>query len=304
MARVSPHTRQRGLALLIVLVVVALGSVIAVALVERSQRALARTQALADRQQVMQLSAGMALITERLLDERLRQADGVLMPEALAQWTPAYDIPGGTIQGRAWVLDGRFNLNALTHPTPERRGQARVVFGRLLRHLQLNARLGDEIMAWLDSAAQAQPNPTDAPRAPLVHVSELREVPGLDEAAYDALMPHIAVWPSPRLALNVNATEPEVLAAFVEALDVTAARRVLASRPFRRSQDLWAEPVLAGASLTPEERDRLTVESGVFLAQARVRFARDGRVQTHDGFRLIQTAGSGYDFRYVSQGVP
>jgi|GEM_PF-4826873 len=46
--------KQRGLALVIVLVAVTLGSVIAVALVERTQRALARTQALSDRHQVMQ----------------------------------------------------------------------------------------------------------------------------------------------------------------------------------------------------------------------------------------------------------
>ena len=290
--------KQRGLALVIVLVAVTLGSVIAVALVERTQRALARTQALSDRHQVMQVSAGMALITERLLEERLAASEGVVTPEALLQWTPAYQIPGGTVQGRAWVLDGRLNLNALMHPDPDTRAQARRVLNRLLAELQLNARLSRDIVQWLNTPDER------TPRAPLIHVSELREIPGLDPRAYETLLPHVAVWPSPALSLNVNATGPAVLAAFVEALDREQARRVLSKRPFRRDQDLWAEPIMAGAALTPDERARLAVRANVFLAQARVRFSRQGGVQTHDGFRLIQGSGSGYDFRYVSQEVP
>ena len=295
---------QRGVALLIVLVVVALGSVIAVALMERSQHALARTQALSDRHQVMQLSAGMALITRRLLEERLAQSDGVVMPETLAAWTPAQDIPGGTIQGRLRVLGGRFNLNALTHPEPARREQAWAVFDRLLTHLQISPRVGQDLRQWLGQTADSSARPSGTQRAPLVHVSELREVPGVDQATFNRLGQHVAVWPSPELSLNVNAAQPEVLAAFVEGLDVGQARRVLARRPFRRAQDLWAQQPLVSAAVSDEQANRLTLQSGVFLAQARVRFERDGAVQVHDVFRLIQVSGSGYDFRYVSQGVP
>ena len=133
----------------------------------------------------------------------------------------------------------------------------------------------------------------------LAHVSELRWLRSVDQAVYDALRPHVAALPEQNLQININTTTPEVLVALIDALDLASARLVLADRPFNDLGQLRAHPVL-GPLLTPDLERRLVIDSQWFLAQARVRLAGIER----DFFRLLAVDSAGYDFRYVSQGLP
>lgn len=295
---------QRGLALLMVLVVLALASVIGVGLLERSQTATARTQALSDRWQAGQLSLGMEQIAQQALQAMLEKTNNPAAVVDLSQWSPPYEIPGGRVQGRLIDLGGRFNLNALTHPELATRLQALAIFNRLLEQLDLNPRFGQQLMNWLGMATQDAVNSPSHGKAPLIHVSELREMPGMDEAIYQTLLPWVAVLPSPELVININATRPEILASMFVAMDVAQAQRVLADGPYRSIESVWAQPILRDLNLSMDERKRLVVRSPWFLAHARVMFDRQGPGHTHHRFGLIQAGGSGYDFRYVSQGIP
>jgi len=296
----SKQSKERGAAILITLVVVTMASVMGLAMIERSQESVARTQALMDRSTVDRLSDGMVLLAKRNLADW--QANGNRLPSGidLSEWTPPYQVPGGVVQGRLIDLSGRLNLNALLHPEPEKRLFAQQVLERLLISLNLNQRLAAEIAAWL----QRPRTEGAAGRLPLIHISELIEMPGMDRQSLEVLSPWVSVLPTPEFLVNINQTTPRMLASLMGSLTLTGAQQLQGDAPFERIEDLWTHPVWAAIETTASERASLTTQSGWYLAQTRVSLDRGGEAIRHDVFRLISATGSGYDFRYVSQGQP
>ena len=303
-----PH--QRGAALLIALVAVALSTLMAVALIERGQRDLARTAALLANQQAWQYAWGMQILGERMLDRAL--AEGLDPASLSGTWTEAFAVPGGFVQGRLIDQHGRFNLNSLAHGDQAMAARAEQVLIRLLEQLGLPRVIAAELREWTRGANEigvastgaefwygSQRPPYRRARVPLAHVSELRWLRSVDEEAYQRLLPLVAALPPGVLTVNVNAAAPELLAALVVGLEVEQARRVLADGPFNSLEQLNAHPLLAG-SLDPEQMLMLSIGSRWFMLQARV--VLDGIER--DYHRLMQRDGSGYDFRWFSQGQP
>ncbi|MGY6554880.1 MAG: type II secretion system minor pseudopilin GspK [Wenzhouxiangella sp.] len=306
----GPLSRQRGAALLIALVAVALATLMAVSLIERSQRDLARTSALLANQQAWQYAWGMQILGERLLDRAL--ADGLDPASLSGTWTEPFAVPGGFVQGRLIDQHGRFNLNSLAHEDRVLAARAEQVLIRLLEQLGLPRMIAAELREWISGATEvgmagtgaefwyaSQSPPYRRAGVPMGHVSELRWLRSVDEDAYQRLLPLVAALPSTVLTVNINAAAPELLAALVDGLELEQARRVLADGPFNELQQLNAHPLLAG-SLGPEQMAALAVGSRWFMLQARV--VLDGIER--DYHRLMQRDGSGYDFRWFSQGQP
>lgn len=298
---------QRGAALLIALVAVALASVLALSLIERGQGSLARTQALVASERSYQLALGMELLATDLIEQAL--ADGGL-PLPNGRWTPPYDVPGGRIQGRLDDQGGRFNLNALAHPDPQTASIAFEAFERLLDHLGLNRLIAAELADWIELPAMPRPGsaadgwylarqpPYRMAGTRLAHVSELRWLRSVDEASYVRLVPHVAALPEPELRVNVNTATAAVLASMDIEMSLEEARRILGDGPYRDVRAFMAHPIIATRP-RPELQRHLQVQSLWYLAQARVTL--DG--VERDYYRLIRHGGSGYDFRLFSQGI-
>lgn len=301
--------KQRGAALLVALMVVALATVLAVGLFERDRQTLARSAALEQSERSYQYALGMDLLAADLLD---RAAAGGLEADAInGQWTPVYEVPGGRVQGRLLDLNARFNVNALASDDPAQTAAALAGFERLLQWLELDPIIARELADWV------QPTPTLRPGSagdgwyanqrpgyrraglPMAHVSELRWLRSVDEAAYRRLSAVTTAVPERRLVVNPNTVEPLVLAALVEGLEPSAAMRVLADGPYARIDDFLAR-LAADGFVVPGLQAQLTTTSRWFLAQARVVAGGLER----DYFRLMDRQGSGYDFRWFSQGTP
>lgn len=306
----SGPQQQRGSALLIALVAVALATLLAVGLIERSQRDLARTSALLANEQSWQYAWGMQVLAERLIERAL--ADGLDPASLSGTWTEPFAVPGGFVQGRLIDQHGRFNLNSLAHADRVMAARAEQVLIRLLEQQGLPRTIAAELREWISGGSEpgmagtgaefwygAQNPPYRRAGLPLAHVSELRWLRSVDEEIYQRLLPQVTALPSTSLSLNVNATSPELLSALVETLELEQARRVLADGPFSDLQQLNAHPLLAGA-ITPDQLALLAVGSRWFMVQARV--VLDGIER--DYHRLMQRGGSGYDFRWFSQGAP
>lgn len=301
--------RQTGSALLIALVAVALATLLAVGLMERAQRDLARTSALITNERSWQFALGMEALADRVLAQAL--ADGVDPASLAGAWTEPFAVPGGAVQARLVDQHGRFNLNALGHPDRALAARAEQVLIRLLEQLGLPREMALELREWqldvgMDGAArgsefwyEAQNPPYRRAGLPLVHVSELRWLRAIDLAAFERLLPHVTVLPSRQLTINVNAASPELLSALIEGLEVEQARRLLADGPFGDVQQLSAHPLVANR-LSPEHMTMLSVRSSWFLVHSRV--VLDGVAR--DYHRLMDRSGSGYDFRWFSQGPP
>ncbi|NDY96455.1 type II secretion system minor pseudopilin GspK [Wenzhouxiangella limi] len=300
--------RQRGSALLIALVAVALATVLAVGLLERAQRAMARTEALISGERSYQYALAMEALVARMMTRA--RAEGLDAALADGAWTPPYDVPGGQVRGRLLDQQGRFNLNALASPDGALARRAERRLERLLEVLGQPPAVAAELADWIEGDAAirsgsvgdfwyaAQQPAYRMSGLPLAHVSELRWLRSVDSGVYEVLLPHVTALPDPRLRVNVNSTSAEVLSVLVEGLDVESARRVLADGPFTDPAQLSAHPLLAGL-LTPDVERELLVSSEWYLAQARVVLEEIER----DFFRLMTLDGAGYDFRYASQGL-
>lgn len=303
------------MALLLTLVVMTLASVLALSMLEQANRSIARTQAVVDRSSVNALSDGMALLAQRGLDEWQALTDQGKLSRGIDEWTPAYPVPGGMIQGRLVDLGGRFNLNALLHSDPNKRRYAQAVFERLNRALNLDPGAVLELSQWLNTR---QMSPSEMGRSPwdgagnqqkvlpLMHLSELREWPGYQANVYEAWAPHVVVLPSTELVVNVNRASEAVLVALFSGLDLSQAERILLDRPFEDLASFWAQPIIQSLVLNEHQQQSVVVRSDWYLAQARVTLDQTGQSGgvSYDVFRLMSASGSGYDFRYVSQGTP
>ncbi len=303
------HRRQRGSALLIALVAAALAAVIALAMIERGQGTLARTQALLNTERAYQYARGMEILSADLLEQAV--SEGIDARRLDGAWTAPFDVPGGLIQGRLMDQNARFNVNALAHPDSQQAAIALARFERLLNHLGLNPLIAVELADWVSGASMPRPGsvgdawyagqqpPYRMAGVPLAHVTELRWLRSVDAETWARLRPYVTALPDHELSINVNTASPEVMASLVEEMDLDQARRVLADGPFNDVADFIAHPLvvsLAGPDLALD----VTVFSPWYQAQARVII--DG--VERDYFRLMHVGGSGYDFRLFSQGVP
>ena len=290
--------------MLVALLAVVLATVLALSMIEISQRGQARTQALIEGERSLQLARGMEL----LAFDWLQNED--LPAQLTGEWSAPFSVPGGAIQGRLIDQNARFNLNALAHPDPQQALDAQRQFERLLRLLELDPVLAVELADWLNPAGGPRPGaPGEAWYAGqqppyrqagqlLVHVSELRWLRSVDGQVLQRLSPHVTALPEPVRLLNVQTADEWVLASLFVDIALADARRLASDRPFRDVADFLAHP-LVGGRLTPAEAEMLIVHSRWFVAQARVSMNDRER----DYFRLMQRGASGYDFRLFSQGV-
>jgi len=288
MSRARAPNRQRGAALLIALLVVALAAMVAGGVVERSQRDVARTASVIDAERAWQYAAGAEGLA-RAWVRRLREG-GPVEP-APGAWTEPFPVPGGTVSARMLDESGKFNLNGLASPDPAEAARAHRGLARLLAAVNVDASLADRVAGLVGRG--------EARRVRLAHLSELDRLPGFDAELRRRLTPVLAVLPDPTARVNVDRSTPAVLAAVLDGLSLEAARALLARGPFDSMQRLLDQPELA--VIDPEiARARLATESRWFMVHARV--VLHGRV--YDFFRLVGPATSRYDSRYVSRAIP
>ncbi len=221
-ARRPPRSmsRQRGVALLSAVLVVALAVLLVASLLDTGEASRARTRNALRAEQTWQLLLGLEGWAVAALRRDEAEAAGVDGPgDAWLVPLPPIRIPGGEIRGRLRDASGCFNLNRL-HAAGVDDPQALAAFERLLANLRLDPTLAQRLADWMDADAiprsggaedahyaQRQP-PYRTAAGPLAHVSELRLVAGVDDAAFQRLAPHACALPVAS-AGNINfATRP------------------------------------------------------------------------------------------------
>ena len=212
-------SRQRGVALLVALLVVALSTILIAALLDRGELAMARSRNLLRAEQAQAYAQGLeAYAAQVLLTTWDDGADTNGSPWALP--LSPQEVPGGRISASLRDLNGCFNLNNLSPQTPAS-AQWKAIFEALLTQREIDPRLADAVQAWLDTDPAAvgdanhylaAPLPYRPRGGPFAHVSELRLVRGVDSAIYARLAPHLCALPAGTL-LNVNTADAVVLQA-------------------------------------------------------------------------------------------
>lgn len=281
--------RERGVALITALLVVAVAAVAATGMIWRQHLAIRRTQNLLARDQAWLYARAAEAVAISLLDRDRRNTDIDTLQERWAGVLPPIQVGPATIQLKISDLQSRFNLNALAASG----GSAQAAAEQLRRlvanlhpsyHTGLEAALAD----WLDSNLRPRfpggaensvytrlEPPYRAANQLMLVPSELRLVAGVDAATYQALRPFITALPEADTVLNVNTAPAAVLRSLADSLSAQDVEAAIA----KRQEEPWgsveaflqALPAAAAAEINPE---RLGVASHYFLAHARVTLER------------------------------
>lgn len=240
MRQLSGRARQRGVAVLTAVLVVALATVLAVNLLWQGSVDLRRTETLLLQDQARQYNLGGEELARVFLAKDYRNNPGKEDTTKEIWATPLKrDFEGGFFEG--WLLDqqGRFDLNSLVGANGQPDEKATRQFVRMLGLLPLESPLDastatalmEATVDWIDPDSAPQLNGAEddrytsrqPPYRPanfwFVSVSELQAVEGYTAEIYAALEPHVTALPpaeAERRKINVNTATDVVLASLVD----------------------------------------------------------------------------------------
>jgi general secretion pathway protein K len=229
--------QQRGVAILIALVVIAIAAAIASRMIWDRNLELHRTENLLRFQQNYEYALGAESWIGSLMHQDLGTGPTVSLNQSWAQRLPPLPIPHGLIAGQVTDLAGFFNVNNLAAQgggvDPDQLG----VFERLLAELHINPDIAQAVAAWVASAPAgsmqsfnstyaAENPPYRAPMAPMASTTELRLIAGLTPDQYQRLRLWVVALPVPT-AINVNTAPLQVLAALAPDVTTSALDAIL-----------------------------------------------------------------------------
>ncbi|MDX5370840.1 MAG: type II secretion system minor pseudopilin GspK [Pseudomonadaceae bacterium] len=251
--------RQRGVALITVLLVVALATLVCAGLMLRQQLAIRSVGNQLLVRQAQYYAEGGELLARALLLRDLREAGQLMVDHPGEVWaSPGLRFPldeGGELRLRIEDLAGRFNLNSLA-AAGEAGELALLRLRRLLQHLGLPLAHAERLRDWLD----ADQDPSGGAGAEddqyllgkpayrtgpgrIAEVSELRLLLGMSEAEYRRLAPFVSALPAD-VELNLNTASAAVLACLGEGIPPAALQAQIEGR----GRDGYADP---NAALQP-----------------------------------------------------
>jgi general secretion pathway protein K len=252
-------------ALITALLVVAMATAAAVAMVSRQQVDIRRSANLLAADQALLYADGVEDWAAQVL--RRDRDDGGKSDNLGEDWAtrlPPISVEGGQITGGMEDLQGRFNLNNLVDQAGKVRAEEMEYFRRLLDNLGIEQALADALADWIDRDIDVRfPNgaedeyyllqepPYRAANRPLVDTSELRLVKGFTDEVMQLLAPHVTAL-SEETMINVNTATPQVLRALNADLSESDVEKLIADRGengYENPNDFLGHSTLAGREL-------------------------------------------------------
>ena len=233
----NPH-RQRGVALIIALILVTLATILATKLTFDGYLERQRAIGVLASEQALQFGMGAEALAADVLVQDAQNTETTLTG-AWAQPTQALPItpsdnpegePIGTLQGELEDMQGRFNLNSLAHVIQGPAGnviqdpQPLEQFQRLLQLAGVEPKWAGIARDWIDTddipgspdGAEDQVYTSQTPpyrtgNWPMMSPSELMNMPGFGADRYRKIAPYVAALPATVLAINICTAPAPVL---------------------------------------------------------------------------------------------
>ncbi|END3977924.1 type II secretion system minor pseudopilin GspK [Escherichia coli] len=277
---------RRGMALLMVLLLLAVMASVCTGLSHRISRQTDRMRSLQDYQQATWYAVSAESLALSILNENLKNEEH----------TPVYSWSIGShlfplSQGKIAVTlrDAQtcFNLNALAQPAKVSgapgRQQLITLISRLDVPVQRAAQITESLQVFTgggrDGQAQQEseyltrPVPFWPAKQPLTDISEIRVVQGMDAALYQKIKPLVCALPMSRQRININSLDVSqsviLEALFGPGLSPVQARALLQQRPgkgWRNVGQFLASPYLkrVDENVRKQVGEFLTVSSHYF----------------------------------------
>ena len=238
MARSVPRgpRAQRGVALLVAILLVALGTILAAAIAYENAMTFRRGAATYAFDQALLVQEGAEALAAYGL--RLAQKSDPQHTYASEGWAqpvgPLEIVPGVMLTAQLEDLQGRFNLNNLVQQDGTPDPVEVTAFQQLLAMTGLEPRWADFMVEWIDrntspvtsdgakdSVYMGQTPPYRTPNLYITSASELLALPGFGNERYAALAPYVTALPY-GVKLNVCTAKAVVLDAYLGHVDFSS----------------------------------------------------------------------------------
>ncbi|WP_461537650.1 type II secretion system minor pseudopilin GspK [Spongorhabdus nitratireducens] len=300
--------KQRGLALLSVLLTLTLAVLLAAGITQSLQRQTRLTQGLQNREQAWWYQISAEQLVMKVLKQDFKDDKNIIhLDQYWSKKQGNFPLEKGKLDGRIRDLQSCFNLNSLAAAGEEGTGklQSLQILKALLDNYNIdNHNIADATRDWVYSPTEpagpggaddndylALPVPYLAGNTLMRDESEWRAVLGVTPQVIHRVMPALCTIPVAELKININTipeNQPELLAAvFLNQISVNQALDILKERPrdgWRSVEEFLAEPLLSNANTTDVSK-LLTVNSHYFELDARIQV---GATQTHMRSLLVR----------------
>jgi general secretion pathway protein K len=278
---------QNGVALITALLVVALATIITVAMTTRQQLDIRRTANLINSEQAYMYARGAESWVKRILLRDAKSNETDSFNDIWAIPIPPLPISGGVVLGQIEDLQSRFNLNNLIKEG-QPSTQDIILFQRLLTLLELPPTLAQIAVDWIDNDMESLPDGAEdnayLTKTPAYRTAntlftsptEMRLLAGIDNDSYQKLLPYISTLPT-YTPININTAPLPILMTLVQEFTESDAQTLIDDRekkPFQSIQDFLIHDALAGLEI---KANNLSVSSNYFLLTAQVQI---DKVQT------------------------
>lgn len=268
--------RQRGVALITAVLVVALATILAVSVGFKGYLDQRRSVTAFSLDQGFEIATGAeAWAADILRKDRIGGSKTDDFTEMWATPMPPIPVDGGEVAGQLEDMQGRFNLNSLVKLQNNVlvKDEAAVQrFKNLLQILELEEKWADLLVDWMDSDIEpgfpdgAEDNVYTSlspayrpPNMRITRASELLAISGMDLERYRKLEPFVTALPA-NMPINLCTAAPEVLdSLIVGQREFTLARENTAEL---RKQRCYPSLQEFESRLTPEQKQELGGGSG------------------------------------------
>ncbi|MGH8283555.1 MAG: type II secretion system minor pseudopilin GspK [Gammaproteobacteria bacterium] len=200
---------QRGVALLIALVIMAIAATISTGMIWNRELDLRRTSNIIQGDQAMEYALGAEAWAEQILRRDSQTSPGITnLTQDWAMQLPPLPVQGGSIIGHMEDLQGLFNINNLASSNPAQAIAALAQFQRLLTALNLDPEIANAVSDWVNGGDQPhypggakdqyysrlQP-PYLTAEQPMTSISELLLVKGVTPQVYATLLLYVCALP-------------------------------------------------------------------------------------------------------------
>jgi general secretion pathway protein K len=206
----NPPCAQRGVALLIAILLVAMATVLAANIAFNSAMSARRGVAILAMDQSLMVAEGAEALAAYALREDFREGREVDHPGEVwgKPYGPLEIVPGVVLTAYVEDISGRFNLNSLLSEDGTVNESAISQLQRLLEMLEIEPKWAGMIADWIDLDTEArnpdggedtlyagQDPPYRTPNLLLTSTSELLALPGFGRDRFLKLAPYVAALP-------------------------------------------------------------------------------------------------------------
>ena len=301
-----PHYKQRGVALISVLLVFALITLLATDMLAVNFKDIKKNNNYQQSRQSFHYALGAEQLARQYLHRDYKSNKNIdSLTDSWAQDFDQFNIQQGQMSLRIVDLQGRFNLNNVYDlATKKPDSQQLNFYKRLEQQLTIRPSASGSLLDWIDadnkvSSGGAEDNNYTGKTSPylsanqlLFDQSELRLVEGIDYPDYIELKQHIATLPG-STKLNLNTAKAEVIKAYAQSLtnaDVKLIEQIQQQGGLDSVEDWLARPFGSKLSTAKDyfsvttEYFEVTIESNydgrlVKFTSTLYRDAKDGSIQ-------------------------